>query len=69
MPIAAMPNVRQSASSCVLINPFRTMLVASMAEASVTRRPWTMRVCTPSLAVTASSWGPPPWTRTTRIPR
>ena len=41
----------------------------SIAEASVTRRPCTMRVSTPSLAVISSTCGPPPCTSTTRMPR
>ncbi len=39
------------------------------AAASVTRRPSTMRVVTPSAADTSVSCGPPPCTSTTRTPK
>jgi hypothetical protein len=47
-PTASMSRSRQIASRRVLISPFSTIEVASMDFSSVTRRPCTMRVGTPS---------------------
>ena len=69
MPTASMSISRQNASSLVLMRPLSTMEVASMAFWSVTRRPCTMRVGTPSASVISVSCGPPPCTNTTRTPK
>ena len=53
----------------VLMRPLSTIEVASMAFWSVTRRPCTMRVGTPSASVISVSCGPPPCTNTTRTPK
>ena len=52
----------------VLISPFSTMVVTRSASESVTRRPPTKRVRTPSFCDSSVDCGPPPWTSTTRTP-
>ena len=53
----------------VLMSPLSTIAVTSIDFWSVTRRPSTMRVGTPSATDSSVSCGPPPCTSTTRTPK
>ena len=68
MPTAGRCRSRQAARIRVLTVPFSTMVVTSRVCLSVTRRPPTIRVGTPSALASSVDWGPPPCTSTTRMP-
>src|SRR5690606_30026222 len=68
MPTAGTPSSRQAARTRVLICPFRTIVATSSVASSVTRRPSTKRLESPSRSDSWVAWGPPPCTSTTRMP-
>ena len=63
-PTASQPASRRAATSSLLTTPRRTAAATSSASGSVTRRPFSKRVWTPSRSSHSVIRLPPPWTTT-----
>ena len=62
MPTAMPPHSLMSATIALLIEPARTISTISMVAASVTRRPFTKVLLSPTRSSILLICGPPPWT-------
>ncbi len=67
-PTACTPCARSAERISTEILPAKTILTTSRVSSSVTRRPLTSRVSSPSRSASCVACAPPPWTAVTRIP-